>query len=537
MIVPGFIVGRIYRKGSLHREPGGYYAFSFRNTIARGTATLVSPERIAVKSSVGDIELTRCPERYVDGRLVNKDDAMMLIGGQEIPHYDEEAARQKVGESITFNKGDDFITRIRGELPDGRHEFRSVFHSRQFGEIILNFSDYLGEAPRRPLGERLLDFGRALLGRAGPAHETPAAPADLKETRFFILKDQRPDPDFGRLLDAVNRKEPDRVPLIELMVDEEVKTAFLERPLTSMRDEVEFWLATGYDYVPLFVLNVTPRNIRVIDSHETTYKEGLQERAWIDESRGIIRTEEDLEACEWPEADDSLFESFEELEKELPAEMKVIGCISAVFETVTQAMGLETFCMNLYDRPDLIRALFDKAGTLITRCIERILEFESTGAVWITDDLAYRQGPIISPEMLRTHVFPWYRKFVEMVHARGLPVLLHTCGNTEDLFEDIIEAGFDALHPLEANAVDIYRAKEEIGRSICLCGNLDLSYMLTRAEPAEIEEDVRKHLRGLAPGGGYCLGSSNSIPNYVPLEKYLAMNRACLELGRYPISV
>ena len=537
MIVPGFIVSRIYRKGSLRREPGGYYSFSFRNTIAKGVATLVSAEGIVVKSSMGAIELTRFPELYVDGQLVKREDAMMVIGGQEIPHYDEEEAKQRVGESISFTKGDDFITRIRGEMPDGRHDFRTVFHSKQFGEITLNFSDFMGEAPRASLGERLFDFGRSLLGRPEPAHKAPLAPSELKDTRFFILKDQRPDPDFGRLLDTLKRREPDRVPLIELVVDEEVKTAFLNRPLTNVKDEVEFWMATGYDYVPLFVINVTPRNIKVIDSHKTTYREGLQERAWINESEGTIRTQEDLDACEWPEVDDSLFVNFEEIEKELPAEMKVIGCISAVFETVTQAMGLETFCLNLHDRPELIQDLFEKAGNLIYRCIERMLEFEATGAIWITDDLAYKHGPIISPETLRNHVFPWYRKYVEMVHARGLPVLLHTCGNPEALFEDIIEAGFDALHPLEANSVDIYEAKGKIGHRICLCGNLDLSYMLTRADPAEIVEDVKKHLRALAPKGGYCLGSSNSIPNYVPLEKYLTMNRACLEMGRYPISI
>ncbi len=539
MIVPWFIVNRIYRKGSLRREPGGYWAFSFRNTLARGTATLTGPERVAVKSPIGSVELSRFPDLFVDGRPVPKEDAMMVIGDREIPHYDEEEARRRVGESIQFSKGDDFITRVRGDLPDGRHEFRAVFHSTQFGEIVLNFSDSLGRVRRSSVRGRLAERLKGLLGRQGrlaePGDEAGPAEEPVRETALFVLKGKRPDPDFGRLLTAFERKEPDRVPLIELNVDEEVKTALLGRPVAGMRDEVEFWLAAGYDYVPLWVVNVTPRRIEMVDSHRTTYKEGLQERAWIVESEGMIATREDLEQCDWPEVEDSLFANFEEIEPYLPPEMKVIGSISAVFEPVTQAMGLQTFCLNLHDDPGLIEAMIEKVGHLTGQCLERMLEFDCVGAVWLTDDLAYRAGPMISPELLRQYVFPWYKRFTDQIHAKGFPALFHSCGNTEPLFDDILEAGFDALHPLEPLAVDIFEAKETIGERICLCGNLDMSYLLTRASTEEITEETKKYMRRLGPGGGYCLGSANSIANYVPLDKYLAMNRTCLEHGRYPI--
>jgi len=213
----------------------------------------------------------------------------------------------------------------------------------------------------------------------------------------------------------------------------------------------------------------------------------------------------------------------------------VIGSISAVFEPVTQAMGLQTFCLNLHDDPGLIEAMIEKVGHLTGQCLERMLEFDCVGAVWLTDDLAYRAGPMISPELLRQYVFPWYKRFTDQIHAKGFPALFHSCGNTEPLFDDILEAGFDALHPLEPLAVDIFEAKETIGERICLCGNLDMSYLLTRASTEEITEETKKYMRRLGPGGGYCLGSANSIANYVPLDKYLAMNRTCLEHGRYPI--
>lgn len=529
MIVPGFIVNRIYRKRSLQRDDRGYYSFSFKNTLARGKATLVAVDRIKVESQIGNIELSRFPELFVDGRPVPREDAMMIIGGIELPHYDAQQAEQLIGQSLSFQKGDDFITKVRGDLPDGKHDFKSVFHSLQFGEIILNFSDYMGEAARPSIWNRI----KSRLFKSERAEEEGLEPEPVTDTRLYILKDKRPDPDFSRLLTAFKLTEPDRVPLIELMVDEEVKEAFLGRSVTSMKDEVEFWLATGYDYVPLMVINITPRNVAVIDSHQTSYKDGLQERAWILESDGAITSLDDLAACEWPEADDSLFSNYEEIAAFLPPEMKVIGTVSALFETVTQAMGLQTFCINLYDNPQLIDEIFHKAGKLIGDCVEKMLQFDHVGAVWITDDLAYNQGAIIDPQLYRQYIYPWYKRYAKMVHDAGRPFLLHSCGNTKPLFEDIIDIGFDALHPLESNAVDIYQAKKDIGSRICLMGNVDLSYMLPRGSIDEITEDVKKLIGNVGTGGGFCLGSSNSIPNYVPLDKYLAMNRACMEFGKY----
>jgi uroporphyrinogen decarboxylase len=526
MIVPGFIVNRFYQKGSLRREPGGV-AISFRPTLGAGTAALTGPRTVAIRSGLSDLDLTALPDLYLNGQLVPVADLRLTIDGQDPPGYVEGDA----GPVLAFSPETEFCVHIRRDLEDGRHDFKIVARSTQFQELIVHLRDVLGTPAPVSWWNRLLGWLRGRPAGIDNQEESP-----VRESAFYILKDRRPDPDFGRVLTTFARKEPDRVPLLELYADAEVKAAFLGRPVTGMRDEVEFHLAAGYDCVPIMLPFVGPRSMTVIDSHRTTYKGGLQERAWVAERDGVITTMEDFDRFQWPEIADAYFGDFEEVRRHLPPEMKVVGTMNCIFEQVSEAMGLETFSLNLYDQPDLVRAMFDRLGGLGTRCIERMMQFDCVGAIWLTDDLCHKGGPIISPRMLREFVFPWYRKYVAMVHARGLPILFHSCGNTEPLFEDLVGLGFDALHPLEANSVDIYRAKKTIGDRICLVGNLDLSYMLTRATPDEVVEDVKKHVRELGPGGGYCLGSSNSIPNYVPLENFIAMNRACLEHGRYPIS-
>jgi uroporphyrinogen decarboxylase len=85
--------------------------------------------------------------------------------------------------------------------------------------------------------------------------------------------------------------------------------------------------------------------------------------------------------------------------------------------------------------------------------------------------------------------------------------------------------------------MDIVGLKQRYGGKLCLIGNIDLSYTLTLGTPREVEEEVKERLRQVAGGGGYCLGSSNSIPGYVPLANYLAMREAGLRYGWYPITI
>jgi len=71
---------------------------------------------------------------------------------------------------------------------------------------------------------------------------------------------------------------------------------------------------------------------------------------------------------------------------------------------------------------------------------------------------------------------------------------------------------------------------------VCLFGNIDLGYTLTLGTPEMVREEVRQRIRDVAPGGGYCVGSSNSVTNYVPMANYRAMLQAVDDFGRYPIS-
>ena len=101
------------------------------------------------------------------------------------------------------------------------------------------------------------------------------------------------------------------------------------------------------------------------------------------------------------------------------------------------------------------------------------------------------------------------------------------------MIETIIDTGFNALHPIEPESMDIYDLRGRVGKRLCLLGNIRV-HTLSTASPGVVRELVSDRILNLGREGAYCVGSSNSIPNYVPLANYKAMLATSAELAANP---
>jgi uroporphyrinogen decarboxylase len=152
-----------------------------------------------------------------------------------------------------------------------------------------------------------------------------------------------------------------------------------------------------------------------------------------------------------------------------------------------------------------------------------ILQYDRVKVVWGSDDMGFKTGTLISPKDLREFVLPGHKLMAEMSHAAGRPYLLHACGNLTTIMPDLIEdVQIDARHSFEDTIETVVQAKERYGDRIALLGGIDVDF-LCRADQTAIRRRVRETLDRCLPGGGYCLGSGNSVANYIPLDNYLAM--------------
>jgi uroporphyrinogen decarboxylase len=351
-------------------------------------------------------------------------------------------------------------------------------------------------------------------------------------------------PDFNRVRRAMLRQgEGDRVPLFELSVDRGLKAAILGRPLHSLQDEVDFWHVAGYDFVS------ARAGVRsVVRGYHPVVRDwramrGLARGAggWVAEEAALIHDRRDFEAFPWPApADLGGYPDYENLDGYLaalagllPAGMKLLVQLGYVFMGAWQLLGFENYCLKLADDPGLVGAVHDWLGASQLAVLEVLLQHDCVGAIWLPDDLAYNTGPMVAPRVYRAYVYPWYVRLVDRCHQAGIPVGLHSDGDLGRLLPDLVACGFDALHPFEPPMNDIVAVKRQWGQRIAVAGGIDLKETLCKGTPADVEAAVRARVASLAPGGGWLLGSSNSIPDFVPLENYRALLSASLEYGRY----
>lgn len=136
---------------------------------------------------------------------------------------------------------------------------------------------------------------------------------------------------------------------------------------------------------------------------------------------------------------------------------------------------------------------------------------------------------MVSPDLLRKFVFPWYKKIVEKAHEKGKYAILHSCGYYYDIIEDIIEdMKFDGRQSYEDKIVPVEKAYQELHPRLAVLGGIDIDF-LARASSDEVYARCKDMINMTKATGGYALGSGNSIPEYIPLENFKALLRAALE--------
>lgn len=505
--IPGFLVNKVYERGSLRNTDEGF-EFSFLNNM--------TPIRI---SGMRDISLE------VDGKPYPLDKLTVSLGSRRIGFSGGEFS-----EKLPFDKNTRLVIRVAGEpLSPGRHAMKISFITNEYGGATLKVSDLIGEGEAPSFWRRLKDRLRA------GSKEEEAGPVSVEGELGGVPL----DPDFSRLLAALRREEPDRVPLFEAEIAIPIQEWFLGREIANARDELEFYIRAGYDFVPVLPPFLTPRLMRTASDQDGTLSAPDRERAWLTESEGLIQTVKDVENFPWPRAEEVDFSSFDEMAELLPAKMKILGMLSpaAIFGNASQAMGLQNFAYALYDDLKVVEALFEIIGSAYLKIARRLVRAPKLGAVFMSDDLAHSHGLLVSPVVYRRYVFPWYKKIGEVLADAGLPFIFHSDGRLWEVLDDLADCGMSGIHPFEPKAMDIVEVKRRYGDRFCLFGNIDLDYTLTRGSVAEVEAQVKQKISQLAPGGGYGLAASNSIPDYVNPENYRAMVMAAKIYGKYPIQV
>lgn len=196
--------------------------------------------------------------------------------------------------------------------------------------------------------------------------------------------------------------------------------------------------------------------------------------------------------------------------------------------------SMERLLMDYILNPQLVH---DLARMVTDHCFGVIDIAIRKGADFIAceGDLAHNPGPLMSPRHYDTFIRPYHEEICSHVHRQGGKIVKHSDGNLTPLIPGLLDAGFDGIHPIQPQCMDIGETKRRFGSRACILGNIDCSYLLVFGTPEEVKRSVRETIAAAAPGGGYIISSSNSIHPGCKPENYLAMVEAARAYGRYPI--
>ena len=124
------------------------------------------------------------------------------------------------------------------------------------------------------------------------------------------------------------------------------------------------------------------------------------------------------------------------------------------------------------------------------------------------------------------HIIPIYRRIIDRVHHDQKPFLLHSCGAIFAVMDDLInDARIDAKHSNEDSIAHFTEWVDQYGDRIGNFGGIDTD-VICQQSPDDIHAYVTDCLNKVKGKGGVAFGSGNSIPDYTPVEGYLAMNHA-----------
>lgn len=194
-----------------------------------------------------------------------------------------------------------------------------------------------------------------------------------------------------------------------------------------------------------------------------------------------------------------------------------------IWELMRQSMGDVTMYESLVLDPGWIHD-FNQVYTAFFKQHFAYL-FEQVGlpdGIWLYEDLGYKNGLFASPRVLSQLVFPYYAEMVAFFHDYDLPVVLHSCGSTAAALPMVVEAGFDAINPMERKALnnDPWLFAEQYGSKLAFIGGLD-ARVFESNDREVIRREVGDYIDGMkARGARLVFMSDHSISPLTHYDSY-----------------
>ena len=249
--------------------------------------------------------------------------------------------------------------------------------------------------------------------------------------------------------------------------------------------------------------------------------------------QGCVLPEPTLAGYDFPDPLDRRF--FDDVPRKIerfPDRFRVFQIGFSLYERAWTLRGLENLLMDFHDHPDFVHRLFSEIADYNVAQVREALKYD-VDAVYFGDDWGQQHGLQMGPGIWKEFIYPVLRRMYAVVRDSGKLVMIHSCGDVDELFDDLIDAGLNCFNPFQPEVMDVYALLPEYRGRLAFHGGLSTQRTLPFGSVEDVRGETRRLLE-LGRDGGYILAPAHDIEGDVPLENMLAMIETVQRQPGYP---
>ncbi len=237
---------------------------------------------------------------------------------------------------------------------------------------------------------------------------------------------------------------------------------------------------------------------------------------------GCVLPEPTLAGYEFPDPlDERFFANIPEKLDRFPDRFRVFQIGFSLYERAWTLRGMENLMIDFIEHPRFVRELFGAIADYNVAQAREALKFD-IDAVYFGDDWGQQHGLQMGPTLWRQFIHPMLRRMYGTVRQAGKFVMIHSCGDVDELFDDLVQIGLNCFNPFQPEVMDIYALLPQYRGRLAFHGGMSTQRILPFGSVAEVRAETGRLLQA-GQEGGYIFAPAHDVEGDVPLQNMLAM--------------